>query len=111
MKEILFTLRRTAADEGFQGSDADRDKAIDIFLEELQVALTPEGIKALDPKTLSMVFQDWGRRCRRLSREQRLQAILEAVRMDPVPFIIFESKKEKTPVRPTVERPTLRIVK
>lgn len=111
MKEILFVLRRALAEEGFKGSDADRDKAIEIFLEELQVALTPAAIEALDQKTLSMAFQDWGRRCRRLTREQRLQAILEAVRLDPVPFIIFESKGEKTTVRPIVERPTLRIVK
>lgn len=111
MKEILFVLRRTANEENFQGSESDRDKAIDIFLEEMQVALTPEAIKSLNPKTLSMVFKDWAKRCRSLTREQRLEALLDAVRMDPVPFIIYESKLRKAPPKPVVEAPKLTLVK
>lgn len=89
MQHIRAVLRRTAAEKNMTGGNAARDSAINRFLDELGLLLTPRMILTIDDETMAGMYVDWVKALPHLTAEQRVDALINDIRLSIVPFLVY----------------------
>jgi len=88
--QATIRLRRAVIERRIKGSVESRDTAIIMFLEELQELFTERLINSLSDQVLGGMFEDWLSSMGKMSKEDRLKALILDARLSPIPFTMFE---------------------
>lgn len=94
MNHVKAILRRSLTERQAKGTPDDRERAIELFLGELQELFTPRFIEALDEKVLAGMIVDWLRAIKYLDHEQRLEALIKDTRLCEVPFLVYKPTEQ-----------------
>ncbi len=92
---VKSLLRKVAVERKFKGSNSSREHAINIFIDELFEVFTERMIVSLEDTRLGDLFEDWLRSLSKLSREERIEALIESQSTIISPFLLYAASRDK----------------
>lgn len=92
---VKSLLRKVSVERRFKGSDSSRDNAINVFIDELFEVYTERAIVSIGYPRLGDLYEDWLSSLSKLSREERIEALLDSQSTIISPFFLYAFFRDK----------------
>lgn len=95
MAVVKSLLRKVAVERKFKGSECSRERAINIFIDEILEVFTERMIVSFEDSRLGDLFEDWLKSLGELSREERVEALIESQSSLISPFLLYAFNRDR----------------